>query len=80
MVGAGLVVVPAPGWVRERIVGVVDLLKFTSTLTTLWGVGGDAVRMAFQGSAALLVSLILFIHTMGKLPFIGIADLLLACI
>ena len=49
MVSARGVVVAATGGVREREVGVVDLLEFLGAGGTFGRVGGDAVGMGFKG-------------------------------
>jgi hypothetical protein len=42
------VIVPAPGGVGERIVGVVNLLEFAGAFCTFWGIGGYAVGVGAE--------------------------------
>ena len=49
MVDSGGVVVAAAGRVGEGVVGVVYALEFLGAGGAFGGVGGDAVRVGFQG-------------------------------
>jgi hypothetical protein len=75
----GVVVATARG-VRERVVCVVNLLEFTSTLSAFGGVGGYAVGVGAEGCSGGSLDIEgRFKHWSGILLLVGIANLLLGC-
>jgi hypothetical protein len=77
VVGACGVVVSTPGCVGKSKVGVVYELEFAGSFGTFWGIGWDAVGVGLECcSGKMLVVALWGDRGEGKVPFVGISDLL----